>query len=106
MAVDSCFWRYLVWPEGKVLWYNTVLNKSSNWGVSFPCVGVPGGPPLPRGWHLPLDAPFCLSHQMVFSDAAAACGCPGTSCPLGEGEGWAGHLARLGVPGAVPPAPA
>ena len=69
MVVDSYYWqRGWLWPEGVVLFFNTVQNKSSEWGT------------YPWHWYATSAIPRALNVSVVF----ACVGLAGVQSPPGS----------------------
>lgn len=54
-VVDSIMWNRLLWPEGTVLFFNTVMNKSHEWGV------------MPAHWYFTNALPKALMAALPLS---------------------------------------
>ena len=88
VAVDSYFWQRWIWPEGVVLLFNTVQNKSHEWGTEPPLWYFLSA--LPRG----LSAAACLSVLGLIYDVVVRRGWSGSLLVSRRGAGRRGVVAR------------
>lgn len=87
ILVDSWFWRRWLWPEGEVLYFNTILNKSHEWGVHpFSWYFISA---LPRALHIayPLAALGAFVDRRVRPAFLVALGYAALYSNLGHKEG-------------------
>jgi len=70
VGLDSFMWKRWLWPEGVVLFFNTVMNKSKEWGVMAPHWYFTNA--LPKALLICYPLSLCAGFQSILKIGKAA----------------------------------